>query len=254
MAPGHTVEDYIQVLQVAIYEAAADFPIVLQGLHNLKQALRVIKKAALQLVKYFRSIHIANDTKMAIAIGGLVGLATLAFLAYNPGEAYDYSVSKVEAAAMAGKKEKKAKHRNAERVRCSDLSHNDTAVTSKKQPAISEEVVLGAGVEARVDEKATIFLKGLLNIKNEIMETRSNGLAFDVALAMPGNENGLRKRKTKLKGKGEAGAVSAEGESVKRGDSTCAADDVNGGEGSDDEDGEEEDAYSNPFDNPQVRD
>jgi hypothetical protein len=46
MAPGHTVEDYIQVLQVAIYGAAADFPIVLKGLHLLvSDALLVVSLA-----------------------------------------------------------------------------------------------------------------------------------------------------------------------------------------------------------------
>jgi len=203
----------MEVLHVALFHAAADFPMLGRGLQNAKQLFRVSKVLAWQFVKYIRSIHVADDTKVAIFIGGLVGLATLLFLAYNPGDAYDYSASKVGAEVTSGKKKKKAKKKTIDRVLCSDLSGDvasgNTACSSpNKEPEALEDVVLGTGVKGRVDEKAAVFLKGLVNMTNEIMETRSKGPDFDVALAISDTCGGVPKVNANTNGQ-EAGPTSS---------------------------------------------
>jgi len=245
---GHSIQEYMEVLWLAVFDAAADFPTVVQGLHRLQKALHIAKIAAQRLSKYLGSIRVADDTKMAMAIGVVVGVATIALLAYYPGNDYDTSGSKESDEKSLRKKGKKQKNREPERSRCSDLSGDVTDMASERETEVLSNEDLGDGTTGRVDQKAAVFLKGLASIKDEIMETRKNGAEFNSAT--PQNGKGLRKRGKSGKSKVVDGSENVQGENTAR--------DASSSEFKEDEDSSSDDEGkegipSNPFDNPVVR-
>jgi len=247
---GHTIEEYMEVFWLAVFDAAADFPIVSKWLQRLKNALNIAKISAQQLSKYLGSIRVADDTKMAMAIGVVVGAATIALLAYYPGNDFNGSENKALAEKSSRKKGKKEKTRNTERLRCSDLSGESTSIASKREAEVQSNDDLGEGATGRADEKAAVFLKGLASMKDEIMETRQNASGFNLATTQ-NNNKGLRRR-----GKGGKSNIedNVRGESTKGNTSSSAAtnDDDDDDASSDDDEGKGG-TPSNPFDNPVVR-
>mmetsp|Transcript_6877 Transcript_6877/g.12132 ORF Transcript_6877/g.12132 Transcript_6877/m.12132 type:complete len:255 (-) Transcript_6877:144-908(-) len=125
---------------------------------NLKLVLHQIQVYLVQFWDYLRSIDYKNDTFIALAVGLVAGISILVFLAYNPGEPFDYTKEdggksqreKIRAKIRAEKEEAKRDkvkdgENQPEELKNETKASEDMAQSQKRMQELDEEEFLRKG-------------------------------------------------------------------------------------------------------------